>query len=76
MLLFLRTFSNNNNNNNNKIIMHLYSASINTLLCNDICKHIIYNTYNVHNDRHNNKSEHKTTRINDSHYKLQSKKSP
>ena len=27
--------------------------------------HIIYNTYTVHNDIHNNISEHKTTRIND-----------
>ena len=25
--------------------------------------HIIYNTHNVHNDRHSNISEHKTTRI-------------
>ena len=28
-----------------------------------LCKHIIYNTYSVHNDRHSNISEHKTTRI-------------
>ena len=25
--------------------------------------HIIYNTHNVHNDRHSNISEHKTNRI-------------
>ena len=31
-------------------------------------------TYDVHTDRHNNISEHKTTRINDSHYKLEYKK--
>ena len=34
-----------------------------------------YNPYNVHDDRHSNISEHKTTRIkNDSNYKLKYKK--
>ena len=28
----------------------------------------------MHNDRHSNISEHKTTRINNSHYKLEYKK--
>ena len=37
---------------------------MNTILCNDIYANTLkYKTYNVHNDRHNNISEHKTTRI-------------
>ena len=54
-------------------VHHQGEYAINTILCNDICQHI-NNTCIVHNDRHNNISEHKTTRINDSHCKLELKK--